>query len=305
MSYLNGVVFLNGRFVRAERARVSVFDRGLLYGDGLFETMRAYSGCVFALDEHLDRLRGSADVLGIPLPERDWRGTLEELLRRNGLGARDAWVRLNVTRGPALPDILPPVDAVPTMFALVKPVARGFSEVQRRGARVTLLEYSRHSFMPEHKTLNYLPTILGKSMAARRGAYEGLFVRDGRFLMEGTSSSLFLVRGESLLTPPVEGILPGVTRRVITRLARREGMNVVERDLPVVSLRRADEAFLTSSVAEVVPVVQLDDAPVGGGRPGRWTSLFQRKYRMFARRAAASESRKPADGSPRLNRERE
>ena len=291
MDYLDGTVFLNGRFIRAARARVSVFDRGLLYGDGLFETMRAYRGGVFALDEHLSRLRESAGVLGIALPERDWRGTLEELLRRNDLGANDAWVRLNLTRGPAVPDILPPADATPTVFALVKPVASGFSEVQRMGARVTLLPYSRHSFMPEHKTLNYLPTILGKAAAARRGAYEGLFVRDGRYLMEGTSSSVFLVRGTALQTPPVAGILPGVTRRIIQQLAEREGLRVIEKTTPVGALKKADEVFLTSSVAEVVPVISLDDMPIGGSRPGPVTLLFQRKYRAYARRVAATEGR--------------
>lgn len=291
MSYLDGTVFLDGRFVRADRARVSVFDRGLLYGDGLFETMRAYRGCVFALDEHLSRLRQSADVLGIALPRRDWRGTLVELLRRNGLGAKDAWVRLNLTRGSAAPDILPPADVVPTVFALVKPVASGFSAVQRKGARVTLLTYSRHGFMPEHKTLNYLPTILGKAAAARRGAYEGLFVRDGRYLMEGTSSSVFLVRGNALQTPPVAGILPGVTRRVIQQIAESEGLRVVEKATPVAALKKADEVFLTSSVAEVVPITLLDDTSIAGGAPGPITLLLQRKYRAFARRAAAADHR--------------
>lgn len=289
MGYLDGTVFLNGRFVSARRASVSVFDRGLLYGDGLFETMRAYGGRLFALEEHLTRLRGSADALGFELPERDWRQTLEELLRRNGLERRDAWLRLNLTRGPAAPDILPPPDARPTVFALVKPVASGFSGVQRKGARVTLLTFSRHSFMPEHKSLNYLPTILGKSAAAGRGAYEGLFVRDGRYLMEGTTSSVFLVRGKTLQTPPVEGILPGVTRRIISRLAADVGLRVVERDTSVAMLEKADEAFLTSSVAEVVPIVQLDDTPIANGKPGAITKLFQRKYRSFARRAAAAD----------------
>lgn len=304
MNYLEGTVFLNGRFVRADRARVSVFDRGLLYGDGLFETMRAYRGSVFALDEHLVRLRRSADFLGIRLSERDWRAVLEELLRRNGLGERDAWIRLNVTRGPALPDILPAAESTPTEFALVKPIAPGFTDVQRRGARVTLLEFSRHGFIPEHKTLNYLPTIVGKAAAARRGAYEGLFVRDGRYLMEGTSSSLFLVRGDSLQTPPTEGILPGVTRRIITRLAEQAGMRVKERDLPVASLRRADEAFLTSSVAEVVPVTFLDGAPIADGRPGEVTRSFQRKYRAYARRAAAAARRDATPAGPSVKRRR-
>ncbi len=289
MSYLDGIVFLDGRYVAARRAKVSVFDRGLLYGDGLFETMRAYGGRIFGLDEHLQRLRRSSDALGIPLPERDWRKTLEELLRRNRLGKGDAWVRLNLTRGAAAPDILPPRRARATVFALVKPVPSGFSPIQRRGAQITLLTYSRHSFMPEHKSLNYLPTILGKSAAAQRGAYEGLFVRDGRYLMEGTTSSIFLVRGDKLQTPPVEGILPGVTRRIISQLAAEEGIGLVERDTSVAMLKKADEAFLTSSVAEIVPVVRLDAHRIATGKPGPVTKLLQRRYRTFARRAAAAD----------------
>ncbi len=290
MTDAEGVVFLNGRFVAAGRARVSVFDRGLLYGDGLFETMRAYRGSIFALNEHLRRLRESAAVLGIALPERDWRATLEELLRRNDLIERDAWMRLNLTRGAASPDILPPADAVPTVFALVKPVASGFSRVQREGARVTLLTYSRDSFMPEHKSLNYLPTILGKTAAANRGAYEGLFVRDGKYLMEGTTSSIFVVRGGVVQTPPVEGILPGVTRRVISHLAEQQGWKIRERQTTVRSLRNADEAFLTSSVSEVVPITYLDDDPIGTATPGPLTTTLQRKYRTFARQAAAKRA---------------
>ncbi len=284
--YLGGTVFLNGRFVSAKRATVSVFDRGLLYGDGLFETMRAYRGKVFALTEHLARLDRSGQVLGLSLPHRDWRATIEELLQRNHLGAEDAWIRLNLTRGTAAPDVLPPKDSKPTVFALVKPVGSGLSPVQRLGARVTLLNYSRNAFMPEHKSLNYLPTILGKSAAASRGAYEGLFVRDRRYLMEGTTSSIFLVRGAQLQTPPAKGILPGVTRRIITHLAESEGMRVVEKDTSIRTLLIANEAFLTSSVAEVVPITQLDEKPIATGRPGPLTKLFQRKYRAYARGAA-------------------
>ncbi len=291
MSYLDGTVFIDGRFVAARRARVSVFDRGLLYGDGLFETMRAYGGRVFGLQEHLSRLRGSAAALGFQVPERDWSATLQELLRRNGLAKRDAWVRLNLTRGSAAPDVLPPADAKPTVFVLVKPVPSGFSRAQREGVRVTLLDYSRHSFMPEHKSLNYLPTILGKVAAARKGAYEGLFVRDGRYLMEGTTSSVFAVRGRRLQTPPVAGILPGVTRRIISELTAGEGLQIVERDLTVAALRSADEVFLTSSVAEIVPVTRLDDRPIGGGRPGKITVAMQRRYRRYARRAVARQER--------------
>lgn len=281
MSYLDGFVLLDGKIVAARTARISVFDRGLLYGDGLFETVRAYDGKLFALESHLERLRASAQVLGIPLPDIQWRPALTELLRRNGLGANDAWVRLTVTRGSAEPSLLPPVKVRSTSFVLVLPVAESIAVAQRRGVTVTLLPYSRHGFVPEHKSLNYLPGVVGKTLADHRGAYEGLFVRDRKFLTEGTTSSVFIVRNGRLLTPPEEGILPGVTRRLVLAAAESADIPIGERPLRTSALKRADEAFLTSSVAEIVPIVQVDAHPIGSGRPGPVTRHLQRLYHTY------------------------
>jgi len=283
MTYRDGYVLLDGRVVAASRAKVSVFDRGLLYGDGLFETMRGYSGRVFALTEHLERLRSSAQFLGISIPDLDWRVALGDLLRRNGLGTSDAWVRLNITRGPADPALLPPVESRPTSFVLVRPVAETIAAAQRRGVAVTLLPYSRHGFVPEHKSLNYLPGVIGKTLADHRGAYEGLFVRDGKFLTEGTTSSVFVVRGGRVVTPPEEGILPGVTRRLVLAAAESAGIPTAERALRTSALNDANEVFLTSSVAEIVPVVKVDGRRVGDGKPGLVTRQLQRLYRTYVR----------------------
>ena len=273
-------VFLNGRFVSSARASVSVYDRGLLYGDGLFETMRAYRGVVFALEEHLERLQGSAGVLGIPIPGYDWPKVLAALLRRNRLGSRDAWVRLTITRGPNEATLLPPAAPKPSAIIMTRAVDPAFRRIQQRGVPVTLLPYSRHGFIPEHKSLNYLPGVVGKVLAARHGAHEGLFVRDGRFLTEGTTSSVFVVRKGALTTPPADGILPGVTRRLVLELAAVAGIRTTERNLTISNLRGADEAFLTSSVAEIVPIVQVDQARIGTGRPGPVTRKLQRLYRQ-------------------------
>jgi D-amino acid aminotransferase len=274
----DGYVFLNGRCVRASRASVSVYDRGLLYGDGLFETMRAYRGKVFALEEHLERLTGSAEVLGLPLPAYDWHAVLSDLLRRNLLHRRDAWVRVTLTRGPAEPTVLPPVRPRPTIFAMVKPIDPTLAAKQRHGVAVTLLPYSRHGFIPEHKSLNYLPAVVGKVLADRHGAFEGLFVRNEHFLTEGTTSSLFVVQGKALWTTPIGGILPGITRRRVLDLAARAGLRILERDLTTTDLLEADEAFLTSSISEIVPIVEVDQTRLAKGHPGPVTRKVQRLY---------------------------
>lgn len=284
-----GYVFLNGRFVTAQRASVSVYDRGLLYGDGLFETMRAYHGKAFALDAHLDRLSGSAEVLGLPVPAYDWRATIAELLRRNGLYRRDAWVRITLTRGPAEPNVLPPVPPRPTAIVMAKPVDPALAAKQRRGVTVALLPYSRHGFIPEHKTLNYLPAVVGKYLADRHGAHEGLFVRNDHFLTEGTGSSLFIVQGQSLWTTPIGGILPGVTRRRVLELAERAGLRSLERELTTTDLLEGHEAFLTSSVAEIVPIVEVDQTRIGKGKPGPVTRQLQRLYRAEVKRESSKK----------------
>jgi len=274
----NGYVFLNDRIVPAARATVSVFDRGFLYGDGLFETMRAYQGRVFALEEHLGRLEKSALVLGLPFPKHRWQRVVEDLLGRNGLLDRDASVRLTLTRGTSEPIPLPPEDPRPTTLVMVRPVHPEVQKQQRAGIRVTLLPYSRHGFLPEHKTLNYMTAVIGKVLAVRQAAQEGLFVRSGRFLSEGTTSSLFVVRKKQLWTPPLKNILPGVTRRHVIRFAEELGLVVKERSVTTHDLRSAEEAFVTSSVAEILPIVELNDEKVGSGKPGKVTRRLQRCY---------------------------
>lgn len=278
-------VFLNGRFVRSERAKVSVFDRGLLYGDGLFETMRAYQGVPFALEDHLHRLRRSAEVLGLLVPGYDWANGIARLLLRNRLLASDAWVRMTITRGAAPPSVQPPADPTkPTAIIMARAVDDRLRRLQRRGVAVKLLPYSRHGFIPEHKSLNYLPTVLGKTLAAWHGAAEGIFVRQDGVVTEGTTSSLFLVSDGILRTPPVAGILPGVTRRLVLQLAGRAGIPTAEEEIRPEDLGTADEAFLTSSVAEVVPAVRAEQDLVGSGRPGPLTRRVQRLYRAEVRR---------------------
>ncbi|HEX7406685.1 MAG TPA: aminotransferase class IV [Candidatus Binatia bacterium] len=280
-------VHLNGRLLAASRAQISVFDRGLLYGDGLFETLRAYKGSPFGLDEHLSRLQASASFLGIGLPRQPWQKDIVALLRRNKLLDTDAWVRITVTRGVAAPTLLPPSRLHPTLIISAGPLHPTIAKAQRRGARVALLPFARHGVLVEHKVLNYLPAVLGKVIAARHGAFEGLFVNADGLVTEGTTSNIFVWRHTQLLTPPPGGVLPGLTRRLIMEAAVADGLRVTERPLTTHDLLDADEAFITSSLVEVVPIIAVDTRSIGNGQVGARTQRLQRLYRQMVDHALA------------------
>ncbi len=281
MTALRGAVHLNGRLVSAARARVSVFDRGFLYGDGLFETVRTYGGVPFALAEHLERLQASCAFLGIPFPQVPWERRIGELLRRNRLRRADAWARLTLTRGVAPAGLAPPPRVTPTVLIIAGRVDAGVERLQRRGAPVVLLPFGRSGFMAEHKTLDYVAGALGKTLASHHRAFEGLYVGADGLVTEGTTSNVFAVRRGRLMTPPLGGILPGVMRRHVIALARQNGTEVVEAPLSAGALAEADEVFLTSSVVEIVPVVRVDEWPIGTGRPGPLTRALQRRLRRL------------------------
>jgi len=283
-------VELNGSIVPASRARVSVFDRGLLYSDGLFETLRAYGGVPFALEHHLARLQASARFLGIVLPRKPWRRSIAALLARNGLRRDDAAVRITVTRGAAAPGLLPPRTS-PTVFIVATALDPAIARVQRHGARVVLLPFARDGFLGEHKVLNYLPAVLAKVIAARHRAFEALFVDREGLVTEGTTSNVFVWRRGQLLTPPLGGILPGLTRRLVIEAAAIDGIGVVERGLRAQDLLSADEAFLTSSLAEVVPIVAVDAHAIGDGQVGKRTARLQRQYRQLVDQAVTRTRR--------------
>ena len=253
-----GVVFLDGRYLPASQARVSVFDRGLLFGDGAFETVRCYGTSPFSLAAHLERLEGTASRIGIPIrfPEPTWRRRFGEIVRRNHLERDGATVRLTITRGPDSQGMLPPADPRPTVLLTARPLDPRIPRLQRRGADVVLLPFHPGvgGLLSGEKTLLYLTAVLGKERALRRGAFEGIYM-SGNEILEGTTSNLFVARNGILSTPPLEaGVLPGITRRTVIALARDAGIRVRERKLRVLDLTSADEAFLTASIIEVIPV---------------------------------------------------
>ncbi len=273
-------VFVNGRFLSAKRASISVFDRGLTYGDGLFETIRAYGGRPFALDRHLSRLRRGLDELGIPsITETNIEETINKLLRHNRLDSSDAYIRLTVTRGADYGGLLPSEDIKPSIIIIARKIDTRKIEVwQRDGVSVSLL-VGYTPPLPHMKTLNYLPSLVAKMDAVKRGTVEGLFVQKG-FVTEGTTSNIFTVKNGVLRTPPADGsILPGVTREIILELAERNRAPRSESPLTATELMECEEALISNSILEIVPVAGVDGRVIGNGRAGPTTRILQRAYR--------------------------
>ncbi len=276
------LVWLNGRVLRARDATISVLDRGLLHGDGLYDTWRTYGGHPFAVAAHLRRLAGAARLLRLPRPDpaAAWERRARTIVRRNGLG--DATVRLTITRGAAGDSLVPDRPARMTQLLTVRRLPADLAQQQRHGIGVVLLPFPRDVAAPwaALKLLGHPSAIVGRTLAARRGAPEGLYVTASGEVSEGTTSNVFLVEGGTVVTPPATGgVLGGVTRDLVLRLARRAGLAVREEPIAVGRLRGAAEVFVTASTIEILPVVRLDARRVGAGSPGPVTVLLRERYR--------------------------
>lgn len=292
------IVWLNGRYLDARRATVSVFDRGLLHGDGLYDTWRTYDGEPFRMAEHLRRLAAGARRLGLPSPGRvdDWIARSRRLMRASGLA--EGALRLTLTRGVSAGagrgELMVAGAERPTLLLTVRPLPADLDRRQRDGVAAVLLRYPRVAQPPwgALKLIGQVSSVAGKRDAARRRAAEALFVTAQGHVTEGATSNVFAVFGTTLVTPPADGqILDGVTRLAVLRLARRAGLTVRETPLSVARLRRAGEAFLTASTIELMPVVRLEGARVGDGVPGPVTRLLQEAYRRDVARARARAAR--------------
>lgn len=279
-----GAVWLNGRIIAGASARVAVTDRGLLYGDGLFETIRVYQRHPFLLPRHLGRLKRSARALGIPVrgSPRYWHRVIDRVLAANRL--TDANVRITLTRGSG-EGLAPPPHPHPTMLVQARPLGPGLEAAQRGGVAVCLLPFDRGPvFLGGHKTLGYLPAVLGRREAHRRRVHDGLYVTPEGFVTEATTANVFAWH-QNRLTTPREGVLPGLARNLVIELANALGYWVEERPLPRALLAAATEIFLTSSVVEVLPVLRVGSDPVGTGQPGPVTRALQQAYSARVSRA--------------------
>jgi branched-chain amino acid aminotransferase len=279
------LLHLNGRLVAEEEARVSVFDRGFLFGDAVFESMRAYGGRVFRMGRHLERLAESARLIaltGLPSADRI-SADVTSLLEANHL--RDARVRLTVTRGPGRPGEYAGVDGSPTCVISAAPFAG--LEARRYVEGVVLTIASRRAVPaealdPSIKSTSRLASVLTRREAQARGAFEAILLDAAGDLTEGTASNLFLVRDRRLATPASSrSALPGVTRAAVLEVAAEAGMQAAEERLPARALFDSAEVFLTNSSWEVLPVVRIDDREVGDGRPGALTAELLRRYRAL------------------------
>lgn len=279
------LVYVDGRFYPKDEARVSVFDHGFLYGDGVFEGIRAYGGRVFRLREHLRRLYDSAKaiMLEIPLDAPQLEGVVLEACRRNGL--RDGYVRLVVSRGKGDLGLDPRKCPRPTIVCIADTIALYPPELYDQGMRVMTVATRRNgveSLNPRIKSLNYLNNILAKVEANQAGYAEVLMLNEQGLVVECTGDNIFIVRGRRLLTPPAwVGILEGITRGAVMEVAAAAGLEVREEVFTRLDVWTADECFLTGTAAEAIPVVECDGRAIGTGRPGPVTADLIRRFRAL------------------------
>lgn len=266
------IIYLDGKYIPEEEAVVSVFDHGLLYGDGIFEGIRAYHNRVFRLSEHLERLYESARTIAleIPLPPAEMQAVVLETLRRNGL--RDAYIRLVVTRGKGDLGLDPRKCKVATIFCIAASIQLYPEELYERGLEMITVPTRRNipeACNPRVKSLNYLNNIYAKIEANLAGVPEAVMLNQEGYVAEATGDNIFLVKKGKLITPPIHvGLLEGVTRNAVMELARAGGIEVQEKVFTRHDMYVADECFLTGTAAELIPCVRMDGRFIGDGRPG-------------------------------------
>ena len=271
-------VFINGEFVDKEDAKISVFDHGLLYGDGVFEGIRLYSGCIFKLDEHLERLEHSAKaiLLDLPMTREQLVEAVCESCRVNGL--TDGYLRLVVTRGPGHLGLTPDGCGPAGVIIIADNIQLYPEELYETGLKIITVATRRNNsaaLPPAVKSLNYLNNILAKIEAKRVGFQEALMLNDKGEVAECTGDNVFVIKKGQLYTPPLNaGSLLGITREVVIQIAGELGVPFAEQALTRYDLWTADECFLTGTAAEVIPCVEVDHRSVGSGMPGDLTKRF-------------------------------
>ena len=275
-------VFVDGKFVDEKKAVVSVFDHGLLYGDGVFEGIRAYNGRVFKLSEHVDRLFYSAKaiLLKIPMSHRAICEAVRAACKRNKI--RDGYIRLVVTRGAGTLGLDPNRCSNPQVIIIADKIQLYPETFYKKGLEIVTVPTTRNhtnAVNPAIKSLNYLNNILAKIEAINAGCVEAIMLNSQGFVAECTGDNVFMLKGGELLTPPLAaGALYGITRSVAIELAESLGIKAKEPNLTRYDLYNADEVFITGTAAEVVPVVKIDGRQIGSGKPGKLTKKLIKAY---------------------------
>lgn len=268
-------IFIDGEFYDEQDAKISVLDHGLLYGDGVFEGIRLYNGCIFRLDDHLKRLWSSAKyiMLEIPMPFDELKKVVVESVRKNNL--KDGYIRLIVTRGKGTLGLAPwqcPKASIIVIADKIQLYPKEFCENGLEIVTSVTRQKSVESLNPRIKSLNYLNNILAKIEAHNAGSVEALMLDPQGYVAECTGDNIFIIKDNQIITTPIYiGILRGITRDVIIEIARGLGYEVLEHPLTRFDIIDADECFLTGTAAEAVPVVMLDKRKIGTGKPGKIT----------------------------------
>jgi len=276
-------IYLNGEFVEKEDAKISVFDHGLLYGDGVFEGIRLYDGCVYKLDEHLERLEHSAKaiLLDMPMSRAEFAEAVCETCRQNNL--KNGYIRLIVTRGPGHLGLNPDGCGPQSVIIIADNIQLYPEELYENGLKIISVPTRRinaAALPPAVKSLNYLNNILAKIEAKRVGFLEALMLNDKGEIAECTGDNVFIIRKGVLYTPPLDaGSLRGITRAAAMEIAEQMGIPVKEQALTRYDLWIADECFLTGTAAEVIPCVEVDHRPIGDGKPGELTRKLIGRFR--------------------------
>ena len=281
-------IYISGRLYDKENAKISVYDHGLLYGDGVFEGMRSYGGKVFRLGEHLDRLWDSAQAiwLEIPISKEEMTRAVNDTLRVNDI--QDGYIRLVVTRGAGSLGLDPNRTSDPQVIIITDHIALYPKEYYDKGLELVTASTQRNhpaALSPRIKSLNYLNNILAKIEGLKAGCVEALMLNHKGEVAECTGDNIFLVARGELLTPPIDaGILEGITRNAVLEIARDFECSTREIALTRYDVYIADECFLTGSAAEVIPVVKVDNRAIGSGQPGPVTQDLIRRFHELTRR---------------------
>ena len=280
-------VYISGKLYEKSDAKISVFDHGLLYGDGVFEGIRAYSGHVFRLKAHVDRLFESAQSihLRIPMSHDEMAHAIEDTLRQNGLV--DAYIRVVVTRGAGSLGLDPRKTTDPQVIIITDKISLYPDELYEHGLKIITAATTRNhpnAVNPRIKSLNYLNNILAKIEGTQAGCLEALMLNHKGDVAECTGDNLFIVKKGVIHTPSVDsGILEGITRAAVIELAIQAGLEVIERTMDRHDVYTADECFLTGTAAELIPVVECDGRPIGAGKPGPVTRDLRRRFLELVR----------------------
>ncbi|MBC7189179.1 aminotransferase class IV [Candidatus Aerophobetes bacterium] len=285
-------VFINGKFFPVEEAKISIQDAGFLFGYGLFETIRSYNGAVYKLKEHIERLAFSARFFKIPLPFSLSRiySFVYQTIRENKLGSGKVKVILSAEEFPEKPK----ESLLKTNFIiLVSPLPLYPQSWYQEGVRAHITSIRRNPFSPiyRHKTLNFLENILAKKEAEQKGCQEAIFLTKDGLLAEGSISNIFIVKKGKVLTPPLScGILPGITRKTVIELCKKSDIPCQEKNITLGELFEAEEAFLTNSLREILPLCYVDSKKIGEGKVGNITRFLTEQYKKDVKRATFKPS---------------